>query len=672
LTSNSSNDYAVSRKRNKSQAVAVSLFPFLAVLLCTMGGLIVLLVAMSHVSREQARAKQAEPPPPTPVVAVDPELRKQAEQRAEKLEQYNARLAELAKLDMQADEALRDQQLGLSQTESHIQRLTDKLASLRTAVAELVRADSQHYDDRNLAERNLKKLTKLIAETKSEIETLKEEQTGKSKSYAIVPYKGANGTRRKPIYIECTAGKVILRPEGVELSAKDFLRPLGVGNPLAAALRATREYNKRENPDAEFDPDAEPYPLILVRPDGVEEYYAVRAAIRTWDADFGYELVGSDWDLSFPAPNPELARQQHEAIARSRMRRAMMVRAAPSAYRGQGGGLASAAGAEQGSRGGGFDGQPYDGEILGQSSSHRKGAPSGSPGANPMLAQLDQTPIGGGLGRNGGPGSGTGRGAQPNSLAGDPTSSPTPDETPQPGSYSPSSLPNSSSGPGQLASSQQTTADATRGTAAGVASAAASDSRASGAASGAAGQQAASRSGSPSSGGSGGGQSSPGGAAGQQGAQLSFAPPAAASRGENWAVDKKSPRDIAIRRSVQVIVRGDRLVVLPGREQPLPSAFNQQQVVGATVSLAGPTHSGLDEFVGHVQKQVKDWGMAGQGLYWRPVVKLNVAPDGLGRARDLTLLLDRSGIEVQVERTAALPPTDQPRTNLPASARRKR
>ena len=602
-----------------------------------MGGLIVLLVAMSHVSRQQARAKAAEP---TARVTMDPAERKASQRRAEQLSRAEAYLKKLAVQQTKADNALRDEQLRLSQIESHIQRLTDKLASQRAAVAELIRTDSQHYDDRQQAERNLKRLTKMIDETKSEIESLKEEQSGQSKSYAIVPYKGANGTRRKPIYIECTAGKVILQPEGVELSASDFLRPLGVGNPLAAALRSTREYLKRQDSDTTFDPDAEPYPLILVRPDGVEEYYGVRAAIRTWDSDFGYELVDSDWDLTFPTPNPELARQQVAAIERSRLRRASLARAAPRAYRGQGRGIAVVQSAEGGGHRRGFDGQPYDGDILGESGGARSGDPLGSQAGDPGLAMLDEGSVS------------KGNGSQ--NFGGE-------------ASRLQENSPTLAASEGKIRSGNQR-ATATSGTGAqgGLASSPSSGAALPGGSSKASGQQAATSGGGSSE------RSSPGGSASQQVAQVRVAPPVAASRGDNWAVDRKSPSDIAIRRSVQVVVRGDHLMVLPGREQPVPSAFQQDRIIGETVQLDGPTRSGLDEFVGHVKQQVSSWGMAGQGLYWRPVVKLNVAPDGQRRALDLARLLDRSGIDVEFERTASLPSAQPVRAGKPVAAGRNR
>ena len=85
--------------------------------------------------------------------------------------------------------------------------------------------------------------------------------------YAVVPYEGPNQTHRRPIYIECRDDAVVLQPERIGLTDSDFEGPLGPGNPLAAALRAAREYMLAQR---DFDPQVgEPYPLLLVRPEGI-------------------------------------------------------------------------------------------------------------------------------------------------------------------------------------------------------------------------------------------------------------------------------------------------------------------------------------------------------------------------------------------------------------------
>src|SRR5690606_31892672 len=103
---------------------------------------------------------------------------------------------------------------------------------------------------------------KLVDDTEDQIKSIQKDATG-NKSYAIVPYKGANGTYRRPIYIECTKDAVTIFPEGIKLTAADFDGPLRSGNPLAAAIRAAREeLNSRAKMAGQTDlPD--PYPLLI-------------------------------------------------------------------------------------------------------------------------------------------------------------------------------------------------------------------------------------------------------------------------------------------------------------------------------------------------------------------------------------------------------------------------
>ena len=105
---------------------------------------------------------------------------------------------------------------------------------------------------------------------------------------------------------------VILQPEGIVLGAKDFDGPLGPGNPLDAALRGIREYYAQAGL---LGSKGEPYPLLIVRPGGVEAYAAARSAMRTWDDEFGYELVDETMQLKYPDPDPALSQLLHKVVS---------------------------------------------------------------------------------------------------------------------------------------------------------------------------------------------------------------------------------------------------------------------------------------------------------------------------------------------------------------------
>jgi hypothetical protein len=116
----------------------------------------------------------------------------------------------------------------------------------------------------------------------------------------------------------------------------------------------------------------------------------------------------------------------------------------------------------------------------------------------------------------------------------------------------------------------------------------------------------------------------------------------AQSRGSNWAVGPKGPAAVPIRRSIQVIVRDDRIAILPELESSANPLFR-----GREVQLDDSMANHVDEIVTVIQQHVADWGMAGHGLYWRPVLVLRVAPGGQPRAEELSRCLKDSGIEIR-------------------------
>src|SRR5690606_38341549 len=121
--------------------------------------------------------------------------------------------------------------------------------------------------DQQQAEREKKRLEQLVEETEQQLEKLREESTG-NRSYAIVPYTGPHGTHRKPVYIECSGDGVTIQPEGIQFSRSDFSATSWPGNPLAAALRASREYLQDRHGNGDFS-TADAYPLLIVRPSGI-------------------------------------------------------------------------------------------------------------------------------------------------------------------------------------------------------------------------------------------------------------------------------------------------------------------------------------------------------------------------------------------------------------------
>lgn len=697
-------------RRRDSQDTAVSLFPFLAVLICTIGALTVALMLLSRQARIEAQTKAMaelaraepvllvqeepetpvfEPPsaevvspfvvsdtPPAPAIAVNPPEPKPVEPAEP--EPVDTRTAEeqLAELQTQAQqievkgaevrEAMQQQRLQLSHIEDHIRGLQNELAQAQAAQDTLERSDTN--TDRERLMQHMAELRKILADKQKALEDARE-SLSRGPAFAVVPFEGKFQTYRPPLYIECTADGVIIQPHGIELSSDDFDLPMGPGNPLASAVRAMSEYLVLQgSPDGRAN--GQPYPLLLVRPDGIPAYYAAREALQEWDTDFGYELVDKEWPLAFPQTDPKLGALAREAVLAARARQEERKRRMPLAVvesegpRPQrfraGSSLEGAVPVNEGSSGGNDvvgrarrpDGptpdrpnapestpeQPGVGGLASgggsaMSGSNQPQGPSGLGGGSGTTrqpdARLTMSPQGGSLGDPNGTGGGNMSGEPQQTPAGTTITIREPGNrsieptfgnpagssgTSQP-SFS-SSDPNAPSQTVQHENANPRFNGSPNGT-----------SEASAMARGSAGQS------------------------GQQGGagnvQLSQEEPNAECRaisevrGENWALPVMRPGTIGVERIVRVRVQRNSVQVLPdGPVRPMDSSVQEN----------------IDDVVGDISRQSRSWGVAGPSMYWKPTLRVDAAPDAQTQAEELRTLLDGSGLGVQMSPARAANP----------------
>ncbi|HFB98565.1 MAG TPA: hypothetical protein ENJ62_05440 [Bryobacterales bacterium] len=269
----------------------------------------------------------------------------------------------------------------LAHLESHLRELAGEAQRLEAAWAQLQQQDSARQASRNELLARKRKLEAQLEQAQRDLAEARQRAAAAKPAWAILPYDGPNGTRRRPIYLECRRDGIFIQPEGVRLAEADFGPMLGPGNPLEAALRALREYYRKAGLPGL------PYPLLIVRPDGTETYALARAALRNWDDEFGYELIEADRKLQFPPASPAIADLLRRTIAVAKQRQAMLAAAMPAAY-GRGGGGGD----------GGADGGRAGGVAV---SGGRKLSGTDVAGAAPVR--------GGGIGRGGPERSGMGR-----------------------------------------------------------------------------------------------------------------------------------------------------------------------------------------------------------------------------------------------------------------------
>jgi len=560
---------SVRRRRGAPASPGVSLFPFLAVLLCTMGALILLLVIVARHARREAERK----------ALTAAEARTQADEADESIEDLEAarelvryRIEKLKESRELAEAELADARLGLGHVEDHARRLREQLDHLETVLAELERTGPETGRQRLVLEAELARVRADAAEAERRLAEARQRAGRRKRSYAVVPYRGPNETLRRPVYLECRRDAIVLMPERIEFRGEDFEGPMGPGNPLAATLRAVREYMLTQGG---FDPQrqGEPYPLLLVRPGGIGAYYAARMAMKSWASDFGYELIGEDWELRYPPPDPELARQANEALRRARVLQERLAAAAPRHY---------SSGRRRALT---YRAAPTRGGVV----------PDGFVGDEPARPPREASRSSGDGFSGNGPASSASAGSfsgAPTAEARDGTAGHTADGALPAAPMPPGSRPETDLGPAGTAPRP--------------------------------GEW------NPES-------ASPGG--GADTCTSATVRSLADVRGHNWGLRHAGRGSMPVARSIRVDCFPDRLAVVP------EAALGEPKVI----HLSQRTADSVDALVSAVWDVIDRWGIAGNGMYWRPVLSFRVRPDGDQRFRDLEVLLEGSGLGVERE-----------------------
>jgi hypothetical protein len=299
--------------RRRRHKLEVSTFPFLAVLLCAMGSLILMLLVLDR--RAKAAARERAQRAVEQVVAE--ELRIAEERKQEWEHQRQALHAELvgqeqeltgkiaaveqqiasAGTDMAAEE--QGQKSKRDQLVDEQRRIAILEEEIRGRRAEASRAEEQAQNsgqERRLLSAELRSLELTLDELKA----LRQKQ---QQTYSVVPYRGRRGDNRAPIYLECAPSGLVFHPD------KKTITALRNGDEIKAEVERRIARQRDALTSAGRTSDATPYLLMLVRPDGIATYYQTLKSLRGLELDFGYELIDADWVLEFPAEG-EPAEQQ--------------------------------------------------------------------------------------------------------------------------------------------------------------------------------------------------------------------------------------------------------------------------------------------------------------------------------------------------------------------------
>jgi hypothetical protein len=306
----------------RRQGPGLSLFPFLAVLVCTLGTLILLLALVAQNATDAAAREQAAAGAERlATVQKEPAFRLTAAAAESLIDEEKFRVAQLVAFRDEQTSELGNRKDQLTHLEDHIQRLRGKLQQI-----------SQAFDiatgEQDAEQPDARRLVRLRDEVERESERVR--RLGEAKKDAaprvvIVPHKGPNGTDRRPIYLECDAAGLTIWPEGTRITMEQLSDSSFSANPLDAALRVIRHHATRHYGDA-----SPPYPLLVVRPDGIETYSEARRAMLDWDDQFGYELIPAEVKLAFNRPDRQLRQRielaVRDAVLKQQARRAIVSR----------------------------------------------------------------------------------------------------------------------------------------------------------------------------------------------------------------------------------------------------------------------------------------------------------------------------------------------------------
>lgn len=598
----------MSKGRRRRTSLSVSLFPFLAVLICTLGVLIVLLVLAVKSAEEQAHEDSEE-------------HQESREQQSTQIAQLQDQLDE-TEVRMELIQISRPHSLDrLNTSREYRSHLEAELRSLKEKIAELDQAldavESSAPAVVNVEQSNqrIEELTKQILLAEKQLEEKKAAAANNAKlTYSIIPHEGSGGTYRRPIFIVCEKDSICLEPLGIRLKKDDFAPPLGPGNPLDAAVLAIREYWLKHDLDHKH---GSPYPLIVIRPDGAEGYAISRRAMSSWEDEFGYELVEADKELEFGEVDPELKRLVEAAIDEAKLRqntmlaaRAMQSPITPPMIGSRNSGRGNGRGKDQrpgltasGSQGGFVVNQAWDEmEQVGFETSNGSENAGGNQGNGDISSQLSHPAsfesrmnqnkqlVSIGLSGN----------AASAAFASGPTSSAGEKESPgQP-------APSSNHGSGNLPNGSN------QGSSAGAQS---SSSMNSSSGSPASSEQAASENSAPS--------------LMYQHTNL------AKSKGKDWALPSKPAGATAYLRPIRVVCTENELEIRS------PLGVEKRIPVGLDVTDA------IDPLVNEIWRQIESWGMPGENSYWKPELRISVAAGGELNFEKLRGLLFGSGIQIK-------------------------
>jgi len=108
--------------------------------------------------------------------------------------------------------------------------------------------------------------------------------------------------------------------------------------------------------------------------------------------------------------------------------------------------------------------------------------------------------------------------------------------------------------------------------------------------------------------------------------------------GNNWALPAAQGKSIGVTRPIRVSLLADRLVIVPDKTDSRPV---QTLMISPVM-----TPDDVNRFVKMVQREIDGWGLAVADGYWKPVLRVDDAPNAESNFAHLQSALSGSGFDV--------------------------
>lgn len=294
---------------------SISLFPFLAVLVCAMGSLILLLLVMTRKIRQDQYVEN-NAVVESAASEVDIELAARIAALEKQISSAELNLNSLQENAQAYRSSVDESRVRITDLESELARLREKLkgtdagavpvaeslAETRKLKAEEVALLRQLKDTEKRLLSKQQQLAKAqdasneaslalqekhsdLLKLRDQVDEARSNLAKVSGTSTLLEFSNPTGTERTPIVVDVSGKGFEIYPNGIQITPADMEGFPVRDNPFLAAILTIHQHRSKGSVTGA------PYVLLLVRPDGALPFYGAQRILTESNIHYGYELL---------------------------------------------------------------------------------------------------------------------------------------------------------------------------------------------------------------------------------------------------------------------------------------------------------------------------------------------------------------------------------------------